>query len=173
MGTDPSLLSLHRQGTCASPFSTPQSMTPRAVSCPRSGGTPPKMSGEAGQQVDVPPPRPPAFLTSLLQTWGDTTVSSLGSQLLAVLWHLLKLVFCKRAGALGVRGHLCWPLPSFPDTNCPIKWESCVHIFLPTGSSLCLTLRSPLLSHPPLSLAKSPGLAPHLFACISLVLPRP
>lgn len=41
----------HRLGTFASLFSTLRWMTPRAGSCPRSGGTPRRMSGEGIRQA--------------------------------------------------------------------------------------------------------------------------
>lgn len=58
--SDPSSLSPDRRGMCASPFSTRRSTTPRAGSCPRSGGTPPRTSGEgppAGPCVPALPTR--------------------------------------------------------------------------------------------------------------------
>lgn len=58
--SDPSSLSPDRRGMCASPFSTRRSTTPRAGSCPRSGGTPPRTSGEgppAGPRVPALPTR--------------------------------------------------------------------------------------------------------------------
>lgn len=67
VGGDPSSLSLDRRGMCASPFSTRRSTTPRAGSCPRSGGTPPRTSGEgsAGR------PLCPGFADPL-QPWGQS-----------------------------------------------------------------------------------------------------